>query len=71
MHPGQLRWRADGFKIVETSAKSKGQEIGLRGADESGRLTFLGFLFLVPEQAPLTSEKCRAGILEEQKRIPR
>ncbi|MGA7191749.1 MAG: hypothetical protein WBY66_24855 [Candidatus Acidiferrales bacterium] len=55
---------------METSAKSKGQEIGLRGADESGRLTFLGFLFLVPEQAPLTSEKCRAGILEEQKKNP-
>ncbi|MGA8406090.1 MAG: tetratricopeptide repeat protein [Candidatus Acidiferrales bacterium] len=70
IHPGQLSWRADGFKIVELSAKSKGQEIGLRGTNDSDRLTFLGFLFLVPEQAPLTSEKCRAGILEEQKKNP-
>jgi len=66
-HPGQLQWHADGFKIIEASAKSKGQEIGLRGKDESGRLTFLGFLFLVPEQAPQSSAKCRDGALAEQK----
>jgi len=66
-HPGQLRWHADGFHIIETSVKAKGQEIGLRGRDESGRLTFLGFLFLVPEQAPLSSVKCRDAALAEQK----
>ena len=66
-HPGQLQWHADRFKVIETSAKSKGQEIGLRGKDESGRLTFLGFLFLVPDQAPLSSAKCRDGALAEQK----
>jgi len=69
-HPGQLQWHADGFKIIETSAKSKGQEIGLRGKDGSGRLTFLAFLFLVPEQAPLSSAKCRDGALVEQKNNP-
>jgi len=48
--------------------QSKGQEIGLRGRMNSGRLTFLGFLcFLVPEQAPLSSAKCRDGALAEQK----
>jgi tetratricopeptide (TPR) repeat protein len=67
VHPGQLQWHADGFKIIEASAKAKGQEIGLRGKNESGRLTFLGFLFLVPEQAPLSSAKCRDGALAEQK----
>jgi tetratricopeptide (TPR) repeat protein len=66
-HPGQLQWHADRFKVIETSAKAKGQEIGLRGKDESGRLTFLGFLFLVPDQAPLSSAKCRDGALAEQK----
>jgi tetratricopeptide (TPR) repeat protein len=66
-HLGQLQWYADGFKIIEASAKSKGQEIGLRGKDASGHLTFLGFLFLVPEQAPLSSAKCRDGALAEQK----
>jgi tetratricopeptide (TPR) repeat protein len=69
-HPGQLQWHADDFKIIETSAKSKGQEIGLRGKDESGRLAFLGFLFLIPEQAPLSSAKCRDGALAEEKKNP-
>src|SRR5258708_1536802 len=66
-HPGQLQWHENGFKIIEASAKSKGQEIGLRGKDESGRLTFLGFLFLVPEQAPQSSAKCCDEALAEQK----
>ena len=56
-HSGQLTWPAMGFKIVESSAKPNGNEIGIRAKDGSGRLAFLGFLFLVPEQAPLTSAK--------------
>jgi hypothetical protein len=36
--------------------------------DEAGRLTFLGFLFLVPEQAPMNSAKCREGALEPEKK---
>jgi tetratricopeptide (TPR) repeat protein len=63
-HPGQLKWSADGFTIIQSSAKPNGHEIGIRGRDASGRLTFLGFLFLFPEQAPLTSAKCRDGVLE-------
>jgi tetratricopeptide (TPR) repeat protein len=62
-HTGQLRWSADGFRVVQNSAKPNGREVGIRGKDASGRLTFLGFLFLVPEQAPLTSAKCRDGAL--------
>jgi tetratricopeptide (TPR) repeat protein len=67
-HQGQLQWRADGFKIVEHSAKPNGREIGIRGQDESGRVSFLGFLFLVPEQAPLSSMKCRDGAIEPEKK---
>ncbi len=67
-HKGQLRWSADGFKVVESSAKPNRREIGIRGKDESGRLAFLGFLFLIPEQAPLTSAKCRDGALEPEKK---
>jgi hypothetical protein len=67
-HPGQLRWSADGFKIIQSSAKPNGREIGIRGKDESGRLNFLGFLFLVSEQAPLTSAKCGTGALETEKK---
>lgn len=66
--PGQLRWHADGFKIVESSAKANGREIGIRGKDESGRLTFLGFLFLVPEEAPLTSQKCQDEAIKMDKK---
>jgi hypothetical protein len=67
-HRGQLSWSAEGFKVIQSSAKPEGREIGIRGQDPSGRITFLGFLFLVPEQAPLTSAKCRDGALEPIKK---
>ncbi|HZE23867.1 MAG TPA: tetratricopeptide repeat protein [Blattabacteriaceae bacterium] len=67
-HPGQLSWSADGFKIIESSAMPGGTEIGLRGQDASGRLTFLGFLFLFPEKAPLTSAKCLDGVVGPAKK---
>jgi hypothetical protein len=67
-HKGRLSWSADGFKIIESSAKPSGRELGIRGKDESGRLTFLGFLFLFPEQAPLTSASCRDGVMEPEKK---
>ena len=67
-HPGQLRWSAEGFKVVQSSAKANGREMGIRGRDETGRLTFLGFLFLVPEQAPLTGTKCRENALEQEEK---
>ena len=69
-HQGELRWSADGFKVVQSSAKPNGREIGIRAQDQTG-LTFLAFLFLFPEQAPLTSTKCRDGVLSpEQKSNP-
>jgi len=67
-HRGQLRWSAEGFNVVESSAKPDGNEIGIRGNNQAGRLTFLAFLFLVPDQAPLTSAKCRDGALEPEKK---
>ena len=66
-HAGQLSWSADGYKIIQSSAKPNGNEIGLRGKNESGT-TFLGFLFLFPERAPLTSAKCRDGVLDPEKK---
>jgi tetratricopeptide (TPR) repeat protein len=67
-HQGQLQLAAKGFKIIESSAKPNGYEIGIRGKDDFGRLAFLAFLFLVPEQAPLTSAKCRDFVLAPQKK---
>ena len=66
-HPGQLTWSAEGFKVIELSAKPNGREMGIRSQDPSHRLTFLGFLFLFPEQAPLTSSKCRDGVMGPEK----
>jgi tetratricopeptide (TPR) repeat protein len=65
---GQLRWSGEGFQIEQSSAKPGGQEIGLRGRDQSGRLSFLGFLFRVPNAAPLTAGKCRDSALEVDKK---
>jgi hypothetical protein len=67
-HRGQLSWSAERFKAVEYSAKPEGREIGVRGKDGSGRLTFLGFLFLVREPAPLTSARCRDGAIDLMKK---
>ena len=67
-HPGQLSWSAEGFKIMESSAKPGGKEIGIRGQDQSGQQTFLGFLFLFPEKAPLTSAKCLDGVVGPEKK---
>lgn len=66
-HAGQLSWSASGYKIVQSSAKPNGNEIGIRGQNGSG-ITFLGFLFLFPEQAPLTSAKCRDGVLNPERK---
>lgn len=67
-HQGQLSWSADGFKTVQMSAKAEGREIGIRGLNASGQITFLGFLFLFPDQAPLTSAKCSEGVLGPAKK---
>lgn len=67
-HNGQLRWSAPGFTIIEMSAKSNGFEIGVRGKDQTGKITFLAFLFEFTEKAPLTSAKCRDGVLDPEKK---
>jgi tetratricopeptide (TPR) repeat protein len=66
-HQGQLKWNAEGFKIVQSSAKPNSAEVGIRANDRSGQFTLLGFLFLFPEQAPMTSAKCRDGVLDPAK----
>ena len=67
-HKGQLTWSIEGFKVVQNSAKPNGGEIGIRGQDASGQVTFLGFLFLAPETAPSTSVKCREAALAQEKK---
>jgi len=67
-HQGQLKWNAEGFKVIQSSAKPNGTEVGIRANDGSSQFTLLAFLFLFPEQAPMTSTKCREGVLEPAKR---
>jgi tetratricopeptide (TPR) repeat protein len=62
-HPGRLHFEASSFPIVEASAKPSGSEFGLRGQDKDAAIDLLAFLFLFPEEAPLTSEKCRDAIM--------
>lgn len=56
---------------MESSAKSNSNEIGIRGKDAKGTVFFLGFLFLYPEEAPMSSAKCRDGILGQEQKNPR
>jgi tetratricopeptide (TPR) repeat protein len=67
-HQGQLTWTAQAFAVVQNSAKPNGGEIGVRATDASGKYTLLGFLFLFPEQSPMTSAKCRDGVMEPLKK---
>src|SRR3977135_857382 len=67
-HQGQLKWNGEGCKIVQSSAKSNGAEVGIRANEGSSQFTLLAFLFLFPEQAPMTSAKCRDGVLEPAKK---
>ena len=67
-HPGLLTWTAEGFTVTEASAKPNGQEFGIRSEDKSGRIHSLGFLFLAPQSAPLTSTSCRDQVLASDKK---
>lgn len=69
-HQGKLRWHADGFEIVQVSAKPGGREIGIRGRSESRQLMFLGFLFLVSNQSALAGPRCRDGAMDLMKGNP-
>jgi tetratricopeptide (TPR) repeat protein len=67
-HKGQLLWHASGYKVVQSSAKPGGQEIGIRGRDDVRKITFLGFLFIVAGQSSLTGTKCKDGAMEDLKK---
>ncbi len=62
-YPGRLQLDAPTFAIVEASAKPSGSEFGLRGQDKAAAINLLVFLFRYPEEAPLTSEKCRDAMM--------
>jgi tetratricopeptide (TPR) repeat protein len=67
-HKGQLSWSANGFKIIQSSAKANGHEIGLRGQNDAARLNFLGFLFVIADSVPLTGDRCRDAIMGQAKK---
>ena len=67
-HKGLLTWTTPKFKITEASAKPDGHELGVRTEDAAGRLHSLGFLFVAPAFAPLTSTKCRDSVIASDTR---
>jgi len=67
-HSGKLSWTAEGFTVTQSSAKPNSGEIGVRANDKSGQFNLLGFLFLFPEQAPMSSAKCRDGVMDPLKK---
>ena len=62
-HKGQLNWSMNGFTGTQYSAKPNGEEVGVQAKDGSNKLNLLGFLFLFPEQAPMTSARCLDGVM--------
>lgn len=67
VRPGRLQMEAPRFPIVEASAKPSGSEFGFRGKDDQDGIDLLAFLFVYPEEAPLTGEKCRDAILRHER----
>jgi tetratricopeptide (TPR) repeat protein len=64
-HAGTATLDQGDWKIVEMSAKPDNNEFGIRAV--KGDEHFLGFLFLWPEESPLTSETCRDRMLLAEK----
>lgn len=64
-HRGVVTLDQGDWKVVELSAKPDNNEFGIRAV--KGDQHFLGFLFLWPEKAPLTSETCRDQMLLAEK----
>ncbi len=65
---GQASVRApEAFKIVQTSARPDGGEIGVRARDNAAHLELLLFLRSYPRQSDFTSAKCRDLILDGER----
>jgi hypothetical protein len=63
-HPGSMSIDQGGWQVKELSAKANEREWGVRAED--GGLRLLAFLFVWPEKAPLTSERCRDEMLKSE-----
>ncbi len=65
---GQASVRApESFKIVQTSARPDGGEIGVRARDNAAHLELLLFLRSYPRQSDFTSAKCRDLIMDGER----
>jgi len=66
-HNGSLTFAPTQWTVTELSAKSNGNEMGIRAKE--GDLQMLAFLFLWSDKAPLTSTSCRDEMLQSV-RVP-
>jgi hypothetical protein len=65
-HAGRVHFDAPTFLITEASAKPNGQEFGLGGDNAAGDVHLIAYLFILPHEPPLTSERCRDSILHDE-----
>ena len=63
-HPGAMVLDLTGFKVIQTSAKPGGAELGLRVHDQ-GNAVALIFLFLAPKEPRGDAAACRQGELDQ------
>lgn len=63
-HPGAMVLDLTGFKVVQTSAKPGGAELGLRVHDQRNTVALL-FLFLAPKEPRGNAAACRQGELDQ------
>ncbi|MFZ1085391.1 MAG: tetratricopeptide repeat protein [Terracidiphilus sp.] len=66
VHPGNLKLDLPTYAITELSAKPKGGEFGIRAKDKKTGVDMLGFLYLPPEKAPITSASCMQNQLQSE-----
>jgi tetratricopeptide (TPR) repeat protein len=63
-HPGAVILDLAGFKVIQTSAKPGGAELGLRVHDQGNTVVLL-FLFLAPKEPRGDAAACRQGELDQ------
>lgn len=63
-HPGAMVLNLTDFKVIQSSAKPGGAELGLRIHDR-GNTAALLFLFLAPKEPRGNAEACRQGELDQ------
>jgi hypothetical protein len=63
VHKGAMLLDLKDFRVTQSSAKPKGNELGIQAHDD-GHMEMLAFLFLTPENTSQTAASCRQAELD-------